>query len=115
MQFTMHIIDNLTGWSHNWFVSGNSDSFQEVKGVRKDSVVYYDAPNTNLSFHVHCYADIRDYRQYENFQIMTKNGRYPVLDVIDDVTTWRPGNGKCLSLFTLVSVEWDCRLLALFI
>ena len=70
---------------------GNPDSFQERKAVLEDSVVYYDAPNTNLSFHVHCYGSKFDYRQYENFQIMTRQGRYPILDVIDDVTTWRPG------------------------
>ena len=54
-------------------------------------MVFLDAEGSNLSFKVHCFGDKRDYRQYENFQIMTRLGRYPILDVIDDVTTWRPG------------------------
>ena len=77
---------------YSYLFIGYPDSFQEIKGVLKDSIVYLDAEGgSELSFKVHCYSSRWDYRQYENFQIMTRLGRYPILDVIDDVTTWRPG------------------------
>lgn len=78
------------------FIIGYPESFREVKGVLKDSFVFLDAEESNLSFKVHCYGSRWDYRQYENFQIMTRLGRYPIIDVTDDVTTWRPGKERFL-------------------
>ena len=62
-----------------------------MKNLGKDSVVFLDAEGSNLSFKTHCYSNSVFLKQYENFQIMTRQGRYPILDVIDDVTSWRAG------------------------
>ena len=74
------------------FFLGNPKSFQEVKGVAEDSVVFIDAEGSSLSFRVQCFGNVKAYKQYENFQIMSRAGRYPIIDVIEDVTTWRPGS-----------------------
>ena len=73
------------------FLTGYPESFREVRNLDKDSVVFLDAEDSNLSFKTHCYSAGSYTRQYENFQIMTKQGRYPILDVIYDVTSWQPG------------------------